>query len=143
MDEGKTDSFLARCGLSTKSGRRAELLLAGVTLLWALLYTGATFLITSELLPSGPIPWLVGAVPTFAAVLVLFQYTRFLREADELQRLIQLQALALGFGGGFFVICSYSTFVHLGAPDVDDAIIVTVMPLLYVAGILIGTRRYR
>ena len=71
------------------------------------------------------------------------EFVRFLRAADELQRVIQLQALALGFGGGFFFICGYSLFEPLGAPPSQSADIVVIMPLLYVVGVLNGARRYR
>ena len=37
------------------------------------------------------------------------------------KRLIQLQAMAWAFGGGFFAICGYLLFVPLGAPEVDAA----------------------
>jgi len=122
--------------------RRRELLLAGITLLWALVFVGATRLIKSELLSPGALPWLVAAAPCVAAVFVLVAYMRFLREADELQRLIQLQALALGFGGGFFTICGYSLFERVGAPPAGVEL-ATVMPVLYALGVLLGERRYR
>jgi len=143
MTESKLESFWVRCGLGTASGRRAELRLAGMCLVWALSLTGGTYLIKSDLLPAGPISWAVAALPSAVAVFVLVEYTRFLREADELHRLIQLQALAFGFGGGFFVIIGYLQFEKLGAPTVGCTDLLTVMPLLYAVGTLVGWRRYR
>ncbi len=143
MSQSNSESFWARCGFTTERGRRNELRFAGLTLVWAVCFTGGTYLIKSDLLPAGPIPWVVAAVPSVAAVFVLVEYARFLRQADELQRLIQLQALGLGFGGGFFVIVGYLQFEKLGAPTVSCTDLLAVMPLLYVVGTLMGWRRYR
>ena len=68
---------------------------------------------------------------------------RFLREADELQRTIQLQALALGFGAGFFALPGYRIFERLGAPAADIADFTMVMAFFYVIGAFLGWRRYR
>ena len=142
-EDSSRESFWVRCGLSSGGSRRSELRLAGMTLVWAVLFAGGKQLITNDLLPAGPIPWAVAALPSVAAILVLVEFVRFLRGADELQRVIQLQALALGFGGGFFFICGYSLFEPLGAPPSQSADIVVIMPLLYVVGVLNGARRYR
>lgn len=113
-------------------------------LVWALSLTGGTYLIKSDLLPTGgPISWAVAALPSVVAVFVLIEYVRFLREADELHRLIQLDALAFGFGGGFFVIVGYLQFEKFSAPTVSCTDLLAVMPLLYVVGTLMGWRRYR
>ena len=143
MNHHNQESFWVRCGFASGGRRRDEMRFAGMTLAWAISFTGCTFLIKSDLLPGGPIPWVVAALPSVAAVIVLIAYVRFLRQADELQRIIQLQALAVGFGGGFFAICGYSLFELLGAPATDNVDIMTLMPLFYVLGMLIGWTRYR
>lgn len=122
---------------------RGQLRLAGVCLVWGILFAGGMMLIKHELLPAGPLPWLIALLPSVAGVFVLLEYVRFLRRADELQRLIQLQAMAWGFGGGFLAICGYSLFEQLGAPSADAAGIVAVMPILYAVASLVGAWRYR
>lgn len=126
----------------TACDTRDQLRLAAVCLLWAILFAGGMSLIKRELLPSGPLPWLIALLPWIAAVFVLFEFVRYLRRADELQRLIQLQAMAWGFGGGFFLICGYALFEQAGAPA-SDLRIVAAMPVLYAIATLIGTWRYR
>ena len=143
MKENTQASFWMQCFGTTPRDRRNEMKLAGISLLWALCFVGGKFLITSDLLPAGPISWLIAALPSVAAVFLLVAYGRFLRQTDELQRLIQLQALALGFGGGFFAICGYSLFQELGAPAVDAIDALAVMPFFYVFGTFLGWRRYR
>jgi hypothetical protein len=117
--------------------------LAGASLAWAVCFAGARWLIRNDVLPGGAIPWLVAALPTVAGAVLLAAYTRYLREIDELQRAIQLRAMALGFGGGFLGICGYVTFQPLGAPPVDPVTLLVIMPVLYAIGILVGNGRYR
>ncbi len=74
---------------------------------------------------------------------MLFVYGRFLRQTDELARLIQLEALALGFGGTFFALCAYSVFQRLGAPLLDLKDVPTVMVVFYFLGVGLGWWRYR
>ena len=138
-----TQEPLLGCDLGTTAERRRERRLAGACLTWAFCFVIARWLIRYGGLPGGAIPWLVATLPTVAGIVLLGAYTRYLREIDELQRAIQLQAMALGFGGGFLAICAYVTFVPLGAPSVDPLSLLSVMPALYAVGILIGRRQYR
>ncbi len=69
--------------------------------------TQALFRFRRGLVPPGVITWLVGALPVVVAAFVIWSWARYVREADELQRRIQLNALALGFGVTFFSLASY------------------------------------
>jgi hypothetical protein len=91
----------------------------------------------------GSFSWAIAAVPIILGVLVLFTYRRFLRESDELQRQIQLEALALGLGVGWVAISSYPLFERLGAPPLDTADYVLVMAVSYSLGSILGWRKYR
>ena len=142
MTERENAPPLIECAGMTPRDRRNQLRIATTCLGWALCFLGATVLIKKDLLPAGPIPWIVAALPSVAAVFLLVAYARFLREADELQRLIQLQALALGFGGGYFVMLGYRLFERLGAPVLGIDLMIA-MPFLYVIGILLGSKRYQ
>jgi hypothetical protein len=134
--------FLEVCPPATPGERQRDLRLAVACLGWALSFVVARALIRYGALP-GAVPWLVALLPTVGGVVLLTAYTRYLREIDELQRAIQLQAMALGFGGGFLAICAYVTFVPLGAPQVDPLSLLAVMPVLYAIGMLVGRGRYR
>lgn len=116
---------------------------AGAILLWAACFTGCSLLIEKGLAGDGIFPWLVGSIPFIPAVMVLLAYARFLREADELQRLIQLQALALGFGGAFFALAGYEIFEKLGAPEAGFSELMVAQAIFYSIGIWVGWRRYR
>jgi len=112
-------------------------------LVWELLFTGGSQLIKRDLLPGGAVPWVVAALPTIVGVLVVRAYSRFLREADELQRLIHLEALALGFGGGWIAICGYRIFEHAGAPTADIAEGTIALAVFYSIGLIRSTWRFR
>jgi hypothetical protein len=129
-------------GAAMRPGRRPQILLAAHWILWALCFAGAFILIKRDVV-RGPIAWLVAAVPSFAAAWLLAAYARYLRHADELERLIEMHAVGWGFGGGFFLICSYRLFEPLGAPPVDPDAFMTVVPLLYVIAKYVVWRRYR
>jgi len=84
----------------------------------------------------------LAALPTAVGVVALLGFGRFLREADELQRRIQLEALTMGFGACLFAGFGYRLFEGLGAPvaSISDASIA--MVFFYLIGLWVGRRRY-
>ena len=78
------------------------------------------FRLRRELVPAGVLYWLVAALPLVVAAGGMWAWARYLREADELQRRIQLNALAFGFGVSYFWIVSYGVFVVAGAPKLEQ-----------------------
>jgi hypothetical protein len=94
--------------------------------------------------------WDAGAAGVAAAVLsalfgvaLLLAYWRFLREADELRRKIEVEALALAFGVGLVGGIAYWLLGMSGI--VAEAEILHVLVLMIAThslGILLGYRRY-
>lgn len=109
---------------------------------WAVSFAGGAQLLRRGLVEPGPLGWVVAVLPAPLAVLSVVLYGRYLREADEFQRMIHLQALALGFGGGWVAVAGYRLFELLGAPAVDRGDVVLVMVGAYTVGLLYGLRRY-
>lgn len=139
-----TPEASSRCSnTATRQDLRNQITLAGACLAWALTFVASLHLIREGLAPAGPVSWALAALPTLLAIPVLVIFLRFLRGTDELQRLIQLEAMALAFGGGFFVLCGYEIFEELGAPAADTLDLVVVLPVLYALGSLLGWWRYR
>ena len=128
---------------TTPQDRRSVIRLLLALAAWAVCFAGGSQLIKRGLLPDGPISWGVAALPTIAGVAVILAYIGFLRETDELQRIVQLRALALGFGGTFSAIAGYRDFMRLGAPAADLGDFTLVMAVLYTVGVLVGWSRYR
>jgi drug/metabolite transporter (DMT)-like permease len=142
MIAARRESALDPCHGSRRE-RNIELRLAGACLVWGLCFTGANFLLKRGDVPEGTTRWIVAGLPSFMGIVLLAAYTRYLRDIDELQRAIQLQALALGFGGGFLAICGYMTFVRMGAPAIDLSVALSTMPVFYAIAVLFGSGRYR
>lgn len=109
---------------------------------WTVAFAGTTLLVTHGLI-SRSFAWFLAVLPIALGFYVVRAYSRYLREADELQRTIHLNALGIGFGGTWLVVTAYQVLEQLGAPEAGSSEIVLVMALLYVASVLIGRRRYR
>ncbi len=89
--------------------------------------------------------WAAVAVNLAVGIGWIVAFTHFLREADELQRKIVQDALAatLGVGwiGGFaYVVANGAGLVE---QEVDVAVLPTLMGVVYLIAILVGTIRYR
>ena len=143
MSEVEKESLWERCAGSSPRDRANQRRIVWTTLAWAVAFVGVSWAIKHDVLAKGPLLWALAVVPAVLGFAVVFAYSRFLREADELQRLIQLNALALGFGGGLFAFYAYRVFERLGAPQVGLEDATLIMIALYVLGIILGGRRYR
>ena len=142
MENTSQESFWDRCGDSTPRDRTNMRWVVITFLGWAIVFVGATKGLKAEMLPPGLISWIVATLPMIAGILAILAYRRFLNEADELQRIVQLQALAFGFGGSLFAMAGYQVFVNLGAPPADTNDFIVVMTGLFSIGNLVGWRRY-
>jgi ABC-type spermidine/putrescine transport system permease subunit II len=122
--------------------KRRELQVAGYSLLWAIVFVGAARLLDSPNL-SRPVAVIIALIPTVLGAVLLFGYTRYLRSTDELQRLIQLQAMGWAFGGGILAASGYSLFMQLGAPRLDATTFAALMAIFFAIGLVIGRWRYK
>ena len=111
-------------------------------MLWLVCFAASTWLIRADLVQAGPVGWLVAIFPTAVGVGTLLAFGRYFREADELQRRIQLQALAVGFGVALFAGFGYRLFEALGAPAGRVSDLAVVMVVFYFVGLWMGRRRY-
>jgi hypothetical protein len=85
----------------------------------------------------------VAALPLLIGAGSLWFWLRYLREADELQRRIELNAVAFGFGVTFVWITSYRALTAAGAPTLEQNL--HMMPGLgaYILARLYGRWQYR
>ena len=130
-------------GDTTPRDRRNLLRFAALMAAWTATFMGGMALIDRDVVPDGPMAWGLAALNLLLAAAALLAYVHYLREADELQRRIHLQALALGFGGGWLSVAGYRLFELLGAPYVDRGSVAFVMAIFYTLGLVLGQRRYR
>ena len=114
-------------------------------LAWLLATAGATF--GPELL------WGYGTLITSIGIAIqlalgfgmICAFKGVLLAMDELQRLIQLEALSLAFGVGVVVGLSYELLedVKLITFEPEISHLIMLMSLTYVFGLFLGNRRYR
>lgn len=142
MTEKDSNLWRLLCGDTTPRDRRNVLRFLAVMAAWAAAFLGGIALIERDVVADGPIAWGLAALNLVLAAAVILAYARFLREADELQRRIHLQALALGFGGGWLTVTGYRLFELLGAPYVDRGSVILVMAVLYSVSLVLGQRRF-
>lgn len=89
-------------------------------------------------------PWrsLVAVAPMAAALFIPVALVRLLRDIDELQRRIHLEALAIGFAGGSLLTFSYGFLQVAGAPQLSWFFVWPVYATCWMAGSLVTSRRY-
>lgn len=83
-------------------------------------------------------------VHTVIGVLMVFSFRKFLKELDDLERKIQLDALALSVG---ITIISFSSSSILSVAGIieklDQSALIVVMAATYMVGIVVGRIKYR
>ena len=110
---------------------------------WAACLVAVSRILRLELIPSGTMAWLVATLPAIASLLVVAYFVRYLRGTDELQRAIQLNALAISFGASVFSMIAYDVLELAGAPTIEANTWAALGLLLYSSAVAIGNWRYR
>ena len=129
-------------GWKSDRSRRSERLVTVWSLAWALAFLAADFAIERGSVGEGLATWTVIAVVVALGIGWVMSYARFLRNSDELMRKIQLDALAVGGGGG--VVIGF-TLILLDSADVMDAradYLVVGMVVAYIAAVVRGMVRF-
>lgn len=117
-------------------------------LIWTLAWVG-----TLALAQFGPALWGDQPAISWVAIIVnlaaglgwIIAHARFLRESDDLQRKIMLDAIAAALGAGLVGGFAYTAATNAKiVPDLTDiALMSVVMAVVYVVGIIVGRLRYR
>ena len=103
---------------------------------------GATWLIETFDL-TGALAWSIGLAPNALAIVALIAYLKFLRMTDELQRRIQLEGLAIGFGATWIFGIGYLVLQSAGAPELPLTTLILVMTGGWIFGNYRAVRRYQ
>lgn len=129
------------CG--TKRDRDNQLRILPWTAAWMGLWLVATFAIKNEWISSPVAVVLVAIVLVGPGLGTMLAYRRYLREADELIRKIELDALALTVGVGLVTGLSYWLLELAEIADEPGLpMVVAVMMVTYSVGVILGHRRY-
>lgn len=128
-------------GLTARDKRNQWIAVAWI-FVWSLSCVLASAVLVRDLVPAGVMSWVVALLPTLLGIGTVLAFRRFLVEADELQRKIQLDGLAVGFGLGVIGSFGLRLVERAGGPafDVDDAIVL--MMVGYAVAVVVGSRRY-
>lgn len=124
----------------TPSNTRVRLL--GV--LWLLMYFGARVLLKQEAVSTGlRIGIALAPVPVFGAF--LWQVIRSIRNADEFERRIHLEALAVAFPLTLLLLTTLALMqraVELSVEDWSYAHVWIYLPIFYLGGLTLARKRY-
>jgi hypothetical protein len=80
--------------------------------------------------------------PVVPIIFAMIAYMRFMIRMDELQRRIQFEALAFGFGGTAILTFSYGLLENVGLPHISWIFVFPLMCILWGIGSAIASRRY-
>jgi hypothetical protein len=87
--------------------------------------------------------FVVVLAPVVPALFVVLAVVRHVRRLDELQRRIQLEALALAFPSSALVTFSYGLLQQAGLPPLNWTWVWLVMGSFWLLGTVVAARRYR
>ncbi len=134
-------------GFGTPADRHNQVRMTVWALVWMMSFLAADQILKGNLgfglAVEGPSVWLVAMFPNVLAIGVLLSYLRFLRMADELTRLVQIQGLAVGFGTWFFFFLGWQLLEDAGAGPLGDEVPILVPVFAMMAGQLYFAWRYR
>lgn len=113
--------------------------------LWVALYFGARYFLDAnpELAPGVRLAVGLAPMPAFAAF--LWSFIRRLRAADEFERRIQLEALAVAFPLGLLLLTTLALMQRAVALSMQDWSYAHIWPyfvLFYVVGVVVARKRY-
>jgi hypothetical protein len=115
---------------------------------WAMIAYGVVLTASVLILKSNPdpdAPWRipVALAPMIPAMFGLMAFVRYMGSIDELQRRIQLEAIAFGFGGTAALTFGYGFLEGVGFPPINWTFIFPLMIGLWGIGVAIAGRRYQ
>lgn len=118
----------------------------GLTMFVSFALYAAVLVISLTWLKSGvALPWkyAVAVLPVLPALGIPYAVLRYCQAMDELQRRIQLEALAFGFAASAVATFTYGFLQNADPPDVSWVWVWPVMGVCWLVGQLIARRRYR
>ncbi|WP_394688733.1 hypothetical protein [Hoeflea sp.] len=107
----------------------------------------ATLVVSQKLLGSGvdsvAVRTVVSLAPMLPAIFICGVIIRNIANLDELQRKVQLEALALAFAGTALITFGYGFLEGTGLPRLSMFAVWPLMASLWLAGVIFGNVRYR
>jgi hypothetical protein len=135
------EALNASCG--TRTDRRNQYWFLAWCIAWALTLVGASAFLKFNTEFRGTGAWILAVLPFAFSIGAVYSYLRYLRDADEFLRKVQIEGLAVGFGVGVLFTLGYQVLELAGAPRMSASDTVSLMIFGWVAGQLFATWRYR
>ena len=115
--------------------------------IWCVVW-GAGFCAVMTALESFPqlprsFAWLLAIIPIALGIPALLANVRFIREADEFMRKVQLQGIAIGFAVGFVFCLGCQALEHVGAPRLPVIFVTLPLGLGWAIGSFMVAYRHR
>jgi drug/metabolite transporter (DMT)-like permease len=96
---------------------------------WAASFAAVTTALEAFPQLQDPFTWLLAMIPIALSFPAVLACLRFIREADEFMRKVQLDGIAIGFAAGIVFCLGYHTLEHVGAPHLP--MVVATVPLIF------------
>lgn len=125
--------------------RLGHRLVLPLLVLWLVLYFGVRVTLDSTAVMSPQWRVMLALLPTTVFALFLWSFIKSVRAADELERRIQLEALAIAFPLGLLLLTTLGLTQRAVALNVQDWSYNHIWPmfvLFYIAGLAFARRRY-
>ena len=113
------------------------------TLVWAIGFCAVVTILESFPQLKGLPAWLIAVIPIALIIPSLLSQVRFIREADEFMRKVQLQGIAIGFAACFLFCLGYYALEQAGAPRLPMIFAAVPLGLGWAIGSFIVAYRHR
>lgn len=113
------------------------------SLAWAIGLSAVVFALQFFPQLKGPVAWLLATIPIVLSVGLVNVLLRFLRDADEFMRKVQLEGIAIGYGAGAIFLMGYHVLEHVGARQLPMVVAILPMALGWVVGSFLVAYRHR
>ena len=128
---------------ATETDRKNQRNIVFWSLAWIVPFLTANLAVRNDWIGDDPLALAATVGVTGLGVGALLAFRRFLSNADELMRKIQLDALALTVGVGVVSGFSYTLLESAGiVANAEVMTLILVMMVTYIAGIVVGLRRF-
>ena len=142
MEKTWRERFACNVELTERDRHNHRILIAWL-FAWMAAWVVASILIERVLVTGSAAALTAALAPNLLGVAAVRAFMTFLREAEELQRKVQLDALAFAFGVGVVAIIGLELATEVGLYDGDPSDALMFMAVAYSLGVTLGWRRYR
>ena len=110
---------------------------------WGFVFVAAMIALQRNPEIQGMFAWLLAALPIVVGIPTVRAYLRFLREADEFMRKVQLEGIAIGYAVGSLACLGYHILERVGAPTLPMVVALIPFATGWAVGSFVVASRHR